>query len=297
MKTKIINITYRLLCRLGLPWLIREVYARRKVTIIDYHDPRYEVFESHARFFASHYNFVSIDQIVEALKKGSFRDLPDKALLITFDDGYAGNAELFPILKHYSIPAVIYMVAGVVDTKRHFWFNSVPSRRSETMKALKSVEDKERRERLRNEYDYWDEKEYETIDALTSEQIKEFVDIKGTIGSHTYSHPLLDHCDEATGYWECSVPREQLKTLAEREILDFALPNGNWNNAVLEWVKRAGYRSCRTIEPHWVTLKTSPMLLPSFGIDDAADVDKATMMACGLWYIFKKSLGKIIALA
>jgi len=102
----------------GLLWLIREVYARRKITIINYHDPKREVFEEHAKVYARNYSFVSIEMVLTALKEGSMSNLPPKPLLVTFDDGYAGNAQLIDILKRYGIPAVVYAVAGVVSTRR-----------------------------------------------------------------------------------------------------------------------------------------------------------------------------------
>ena len=36
----------------GIPWFLREVIARRKVTIINYHDPRPDVFARQMAFFA-----------------------------------------------------------------------------------------------------------------------------------------------------------------------------------------------------------------------------------------------------
>lgn len=62
------------------------------------------------------YHFVSIDDVL-ADRDGK-RPLPDKAVLITFDDGYTSvynNA--FPILKMFRIPAVIAVVGGWLEEK------------------------------------------------------------------------------------------------------------------------------------------------------------------------------------
>ena len=280
----------RLICcllnRSGLPWLIREVYARRKVTIVNYHNPKYDVFEEHAKFYVRNYSFVSIDMVVAALKEGTISKLPPKPLLVTFDDGYAGNAHLIDIFKRYRIPAVIYAVAGVVNTQRHFWFDKL-LHHGQAMQTLKRIEDSKRRIRMELDYNHWDEKKYDNPVALSSVELNAFLDSGGLVGSHTIFHPLLDRCQEEVGVYECRKSKDILEALLVRPVVHFALPNGNVNERVLDWVRRAGYCTCRTTSPGWVTPKTSPFLLPVFGIADTADSGKAAVQACGLWSLFK----------
>jgi len=286
-----LHIICRLLCWSGLPWFIREVYARRKVTIVNYHNPKPDLFEKHLQYYRGHYTFVNIDQVIGAIKNRTFSQLPIKSLLLVFDDGYIENVDLFPILQRYRVPAVIYVVAGVVNTMRDFWFDRLPHH-SEAMRNLKDLPDDERRMKLKNDYNHWDEKEYGRQSALSSDQLKSFVDIGGTVGSHTLFHPLLDHCKPDVGFWECSESRDRLENLVGKPVVHFALPNGNGNEEVLDWVRRSGYHSCRANYPGWVTSKTSPFFLPNFNISDSADIYKAEIQACGLWYIFKRLLKK-----
>jgi len=284
------NILFRLVCRLfcwsGLPWLLRERYARHKITIVNYHNPIPEIFKQHARFFYKNYSFVSIDQVVCSLKKSDLSSLPPKPLLLTFDDGYAGNALLFPILRHYKIPATIYTVAGVIGTNRHFWFDKLPHH-GEDMRTLKQIPDNMRRKRMKMDYDHCDEKEYDSPVALSIADINSFADLGGTVGSHTLFHPLLDKCEQVTGIDECQISKITLEKLTGKHVIHFALPNGNLNEDVLQWICNAGYQSCRTTKPGWVNPDTSPFLLPTFGIDDNADTCKAALQACGLWSLLK----------
>ena len=47
--------------------------------------------------------------------------LPDKACMITFDDGYESNYELaFPILKKYNMKATIFVIGSTVGCKEHY---------------------------------------------------------------------------------------------------------------------------------------------------------------------------------
>lgn len=61
------------------------------------------------------YQPVTVDQILEANRGG--KPLPDKALLLTFDDGYRSfYTRVFPLLKAYKWPAVLAPVGAWLDT-------------------------------------------------------------------------------------------------------------------------------------------------------------------------------------
>jgi len=285
------NSVQEWLCRIlrlsGLPWLMREVYARRTITIVNYHDPAPEVFERHIRVFSRVYSFIGIEDLASALTAGDFSALPAKPLLVTFDDGHAGNARLFETLRRYRVPAVIYAVAGVVGTRRAFWFDRLPHG-NRAMRQLKALPDADRRAALREEYAHSDEKEYAFRSALSVEALGEFLRLGGTVGSHTMFHPLLAQCDEATGNAECRVSRTHLEKLLEISVRHFALPNGSADARTRAWVRAAGYATCRSIEPGWVTPKSDPLDLPNFGVADNAGPSKALIQASGLWDILKR---------
>jgi biofilm PGA synthesis lipoprotein PgaB len=57
------------------------------------------------------YNFINIDDIINSKKNN--KPLPNKAVLITFDDGYQSVYDnAFPILKKYHIPTLIALVGS-----------------------------------------------------------------------------------------------------------------------------------------------------------------------------------------
>jgi len=63
---------------------------------------------------ASGYNMVGIDELLAA-QRGE-RPLPDKAVLLSFDDGYASfYTRVYPLLKAFDYPAVLALVGSWLD--------------------------------------------------------------------------------------------------------------------------------------------------------------------------------------
>lgn len=57
------------------------------------------LFREQIEFMKQQFNIVSMEQVIEAVERHA--DLPDKALLLTFDDGYVDNYTFaFPILRN-----------------------------------------------------------------------------------------------------------------------------------------------------------------------------------------------------
>ncbi len=87
-----------------------------KVPVIMYHDilPKKEVFfdvtpeelEQHLRLLQENgFTPISLDQLVTHLRTGL--PLPNKPILLTFDDGYGGHYQyVYPLIKKYGYPAV-----------------------------------------------------------------------------------------------------------------------------------------------------------------------------------------------
>ena len=87
-------------------------------------DPEYTlpawVFRASLDFFSRHYNVVSLDQVLRA-RAGEGR-LPSRALLLTFDDGWADNVDhALPALHDAGLPAVMFVVSGAVGRTRPFF--------------------------------------------------------------------------------------------------------------------------------------------------------------------------------
>ncbi len=80
-------------------------------------------FAEQMRFLRQHYRILSVKQMLEELQD---ENAQGQAVVITFDDGYAGTfTDAFPILQAYKIPATVYLTAEAVETGELSWYDKI----------------------------------------------------------------------------------------------------------------------------------------------------------------------------
>ena len=74
-----------------------------------------EDFRSHLEYLRDNgFNVIALDVMVEALRSGA--ELPDRAVAITFDDGYLSIYETaFPMLRSFDFPFTLFLSTGPID--------------------------------------------------------------------------------------------------------------------------------------------------------------------------------------
>src|SRR5579862_7604623 len=87
-------------------------------------DPLYTITDEQLdqclEFFGDHYSLVDAEA-VRAAARGE-RPLPARALLVTFDDGWADTYQYaLAVLRHRRCPAVVFVVSSAVDSSHAFW--------------------------------------------------------------------------------------------------------------------------------------------------------------------------------
>lgn len=107
------------------------VKAKTKIPILMYHSISNEPVENpmivdKAKFNKemkylkdNRYNVITLDQLYEKYIKGT--SIPEKSIVITFDDGYSDNYKnAYPILKKYNFKATIFVITSYIGKGKTF---------------------------------------------------------------------------------------------------------------------------------------------------------------------------------
>jgi len=161
------------------------------------------------------YTPINIDDLQKHLVDPNF-DLPERPVVITFDDGYMDNYEnALPILQEYKFPATIFVVSGFVG-KTNQWDMKLGF----TQKPLMG----------------WNE-------------IREIKKYGLTIGSHTIHHPFLTKLDKNSAKKEIEVSKKQIEDKIGLPVEHFAYPYGDMNETIKKMVQNAGYKDACSVTP------------------------------------------------
>lgn len=80
-------------------------------------------FAEHLQVLKTAANVMRLEELAQAHQQGN---IPERAVVITFDDGYIDNfVNAKPLLEKYEIPATIFLVSGYIGKDREFWWDEV----------------------------------------------------------------------------------------------------------------------------------------------------------------------------
>ncbi|MBS1188670.1 MAG: polysaccharide deacetylase family protein [Rhodocyclaceae bacterium] len=263
--------------------------ADRRLAIVVFHrvrprrdalfpgEPDRPQFAAIMEMLAHCFNCLPLDEAVERLSAN--RSLPNRAVAITFDDGYADNyTEAVPILQHNGLTATFFIASGFVDggcmwndeaveTLRAFPGAEIdlrplglgvsPFRNAEERVAvvtavnrfLKYQTPAVRRESLDRLRDITGSGPRPRL-MLTSEQVRRMHSAGMGIGGHTVNHPILGCIDDEAARREIGEDRERLAGIIGAAPSLFAYPNGkpgqDYRQSHVDMVRAAGYRGAVT---------------------------------------------------
>jgi peptidoglycan/xylan/chitin deacetylase (PgdA/CDA1 family) len=169
-------------------------------------------FERYCRYFARYFRVLPLRAIVDALERGT---LPDRALAITFDDGYLDNYEnAAPVLERLSLPATFFIVSQWIDS------DVVP---------------------------WWDARRGERHPWMTWSEVRSLASRGFEIGAHTRNHVDLGAVTRLLAEEEIRGARAELEDRLGTPVDSFAYPYGGVRHvteAARSIVKAAGFRCC-----------------------------------------------------
>ena len=268
------RVVFILIRLTGLPFLFREVFQKNKITIILFHNPNAETSEMIFSEIEKKYNIISLKNYLDTIK--SKQTLPEKSIIITFDDGHAGNYQMLQVLKKKPTPITIFLCSDIVNTSKPFWF-LLPENKMNVEK-LKRIPNKER------------EKYFENIKPCTHalsaneiEEMKPFVDFQ----SHTCTHPILPMCTYEESGHELKESKSILEQKFSLEVYAISYPNGDYSEREIELAKKTGYHCGITVDFGFNTLESDLFRLKRLSLNDDLSVAELIVKASGVWAFFK----------
>lgn len=236
---------------------------RSRLSILIYHrvlarpDPLFPAeidaprFEQHLAFLKANFNIIALHEAIDGLRNNT---LPPRAACITFDDGYADNAEIaLPLLQKHGVQATVFVATGFLDGGRMwndtiielirnapaaidlsaagygaFALDTIDQRRqaiTALLGKLKYVPMEQRQQHvdaiaalvpvtLRNDL------------MMTSAQVRQLHDAGIEIGGHTVNHPIIARLPAAAARQEIADGKHALEAIIAAPVRLFAYPNG-----------------------------------------------------------------------
>lgn len=299
MSAPVLNMASRVATRL-LP-----AARQQRLTILIYHrvlpqpdpmrpdEPTVEVFDWQMRVLRHAFNPLSLMEAVEALAAGT---LPERAVCVTFDDGYADNETCaLPILQKYQIPASVFVSTGflnggrmfndsVIEAVRGFTSDSLdlrdlglevyplvdwPARLRCAEQILHAIKHLEPHERSAVVAQITRDSTALPEDLMmTDAQVRNLADNGVYIGAHTVNHPILASTAAVQARAEIAQSKQQLEELLQRPVQAFAYPNGkpgaDYRPEHRDMVGELGFDTA--LATHWgaAVAASDPLQLPRF---------------------------------
>jgi peptidoglycan/xylan/chitin deacetylase (PgdA/CDA1 family) len=169
------------------------------------------------------YTTVSMAQVAAAIDGGP---LPAKPVAITFDDGYENQMQAFALLEQYHMKATFYIINGGAES---LWCIGAGRQYNLPIQPKGGCGDQ----------------------YLTWDQVRQ-LDTSGliTIGGHTIDHENLATLTPAQQQFEIDASKTGIESEIGHTIYDFAYPYGAYNDATIQLVASAGYRTAVTTQPN-----------------------------------------------
>jgi peptidoglycan/xylan/chitin deacetylase (PgdA/CDA1 family) len=224
-----------------------------------------------------HYRPISLSEMVNGLLSGT---LPQKSVVVTFDDGYVDNlTQAKPLLERFDIPATVFISSGNLGGE--FWWDEL-FRRIVTSPALPEPiqftiagEDfhwnihetagEERSNRRLHELLYdrllpldanqraeametirnWSGNQPTDSETTRALELAEIIALADgglvDIGAHSLTHPILSRLPVDEQRHEIQHSKTRLENILDRPVTGFAYPNGFFTKATQDIVKESGF--------------------------------------------------------
>ena len=275
-------ILYNLLSTFYKPY---HLSTKDRLRVLAYHGVEdSDKFEAQLQYLTRNFNFVDLKSLYEHLH--SNRKLPEKPLLITFDDGDISVYENgLPLLKKYSIPSILFVITDLINTRKPFWWEEIRYHLGKEEGHKKSWEAKTWKNQQRLEYleDLRSEKNLPplTRNQLTTQQLKELQSAGMEIANHSHTHPMFDMCTDSEIRVELKISSEILNSMDFSENV-FAYPNGNFDLKAERLLQESGINLAFLFDHKINSGEIDPLRISRIRVDSDTELKEFKVKVSGL---------------
>ena len=284
-----------------------------------------DTFEMQIQYLKNSFKIIPFSQIYAKLnnKEAMNSNLP--ICIITFDDGWLDFFKYaYPVLLKHEIPATLFLPTEFIGSENMFWTdevayivsmkNSVSERFPEANRLknfklnnlvnLKGTPDSQIEEMISTLKGYGHEdilkiikelKEYWGINSYSKERsFLNWDEIRlmansglVTFGSHTANHRILVHISEKEIVDELNESKNRLLSegVVKNSFIPFCYPNGDYDERVVQIVRKSGYHVAVTTEDGWNRVDTPKFILNRVAIHQDMSSNKE-LFKCRIAGIF-----------
>jgi peptidoglycan/xylan/chitin deacetylase (PgdA/CDA1 family) len=238
--------------------------------------------------------------LLDAARALQERSLPRRAVVVTFDDGYADTlSAVLPLVERYRVPVTVFVTTG--NPGSPFWWDDLshvvlsarnlreplelqldgriqrfeagdtlpdsPARRmllGRLADALRSMQRLQRESALQQVREWaGNPPGVPRHRGLNHDEIRRLAECPLVdIGAHTVTHPVLPLLHVAEQQWEVEESRATLERLTGRRVRSFSYPNGAYSAESRAVVAAAGFSAACCSSPGVAARSDDPLLLP-----------------------------------
>ena len=280
--------------------------ASRRLAVLAYHEVEdADRFTQHLDHIKQAMHPVSLEEVEAAA--GGRGGLPRRAVLVTSDDGHRSVYETaMPLLRERGIPAVFFVIAGLIGTSKSFWWEEAKAlaraggvagefeglEPGALSRALKYVPDETRLTAL-DELRRTAAAPPPPMPQLRWEELRALEVAGIAIGNHTLTHPCLRYCPEEKVRREMAEAHERLTEALGHPPTSFAYPNGSADGQAVRALEDLGYRTAFLFDHRLSEVPPRhPLRISRLVVNADAPLDRFRIITSGLHPALLRARGR-----
>ena len=252
--------------------------------------PDVAAFDRQMRLLKRFFRVMPLPTAVRQLRQGT---LPSRALCITFDDGYADNAELaLPVLQRHGLHATFFIATAYLNGGR-MWNDEVidyvrqaPAGRLDfsmigcgSLPGFTHAQKRQAIDQVLMQLKYLPFARRQMMAErlapsrrqplmMNSGHIHQLLAAGMELGAHTHRHPILAAMPDDDAYADIAEGKAALEALAGRQVTMFAYPNGkpgaDYDQRHVDMVRSLGFEAALSTVAGTAGLGSDPWQLPRY---------------------------------